>query len=54
MDFVSRFFAPRVGITEDPVTGMGTYILDILSVAEIGQMSSYRTSALGARWSAFL
>ncbi len=48
-DFVSRFFAPRVGIDEDPVTGsahccLGPYWRDRLGKAEL---LGYQASARG-------
>lgn len=31
-DFVSRFFAPAVGVNEDPVTGSATVVLALIGV----------------------
>ena len=50
-DFVSRFFAPRAGVPEDPVTGSVTFpTYDVylaqpgrpVSPALIGQLSAWR------------
>jgi PhzF family phenazine biosynthesis protein len=38
-DFVSRFFAPRVGINEDPVTGSAHCSLAILWSKKLGKLS---------------
>src|SRR5690606_27865690 len=48
-DFVSRFFAPAVGIDEDPVTGsahccLGPYWADVLGKPE---MTAFQASARG-------
>lgn len=48
-DFVSRFFAPRVGVNEDPVTGsshccLGPFWANRLNKAE---MTAYQASARG-------
>jgi predicted PhzF superfamily epimerase YddE/YHI9 len=48
-DFVSRFFAPRVGVDEDPVTGsahccLGPYWSDVLGKEEL---TAYQASARG-------
>jgi len=48
-DFVSRFFAPRVGINEDPVTGSAHTLLTPYWVAQLGkaEMLAYQASARG-------
>jgi PhzF family phenazine biosynthesis protein len=48
-DFISRFFAPRVGVNEDPVTGsahccLGPYWSEILGKTEL---CAYQASARG-------
>jgi PhzF family phenazine biosynthesis protein len=50
-DFVSRFFAPALGINEDPVTGsahccLGPYWADLLNK---NNLVAYQTSARGGR-----
>lgn len=47
-DFVSRFFAPRIGITEDPVTGSAHCSLAILWSKKLGK-SSLRAEQLSQR-----
>ena len=48
-DFVSRFFAPRVGINEDPVTGSAHTLLTPYWSAILGktEMLAYQASARG-------
>ncbi len=48
-DFVSRFFAPRAGIPEDPVTGSAHCILTPYWATRLGKtrMSARQTSARG-------
>lgn len=48
-DFVSRFFAPRVGINEDPVTGSAHTLLTPYWSALLGktEMLAYQASARG-------
>jgi PhzF family phenazine biosynthesis protein len=48
-DFVSRFFAPRVGINEDPVTGSAHCALGPFWMAKLGksEMMAYQASARG-------
>ena len=48
-DFVSRFFAPRVGIDEDPVTGSSHCCLGPYWARRLGKTSltAYQTSARG-------
>ncbi len=48
-DFVSRFFAPRVGINEDPVTGSAHTLLTPYWAAQLGktEMLAYQASARG-------
>ena len=48
-DFVSRFFAPAVGIDEDPVTGSAHCVLTAYWAAKLGQqqMRAYQASARG-------
>ena len=54
-DFVSRFFAPRVGVDEDPVTGsahtaLGPYWAERLGRSELaGYQASRRGGAVGVR-----
>lgn len=53
--FVSRFFAPRAGVPEDPVTGsahcvLGPYWARILGVTElVGYQASARGGSVGVR-----
>lgn len=49
IDFVSRFFAPRVGIPEDPVTGSAHCVLAPYWGARLGRtvMRGYQVSARG-------
>jgi PhzF family phenazine biosynthesis protein len=47
-DFVSRFFAPRVGVDEDPVTGSAHCMLGPYWAARLGR-SSLRAAQLSAR-----
>ncbi|MBD3297025.1 MAG: PhzF family phenazine biosynthesis isomerase [candidate division Zixibacteria bacterium] len=49
IDFVSRFFAPAVGIDEDPVTGSAHCILAPYWAAKLGkpEMTGYQASARG-------
>ena len=37
MDFVSRFFAPRVGVDEDPVTGSAHCMLTPIWAERLGK-----------------
>jgi PhzF family phenazine biosynthesis protein len=48
-DFVSRFFAPAVGIDEDPVTGSAHCALTPYWAAKLGkqEMTAYQASARG-------
>lgn len=48
-DFVSRFFAPKVGINEDPVTGSAHTLLTPYWAAQLGktEMLAYQASARG-------
>jgi PhzF family phenazine biosynthesis protein len=48
-DFVSRFFAPRVGVPEDPVTGSAHCVLGPYWSARLekSQMTGYQASARG-------
>ncbi|HEX8394288.1 MAG TPA: PhzF family phenazine biosynthesis protein [Longimicrobium sp.] len=48
-DFVSRFFAPRVGVPEDPVTGSAHCALAPYWAPKLGreQMTGYQASARG-------
>jgi PhzF family phenazine biosynthesis protein len=48
-DFVSRFFAPRVGVPEDPVTGSAHCALAPYWAARLGRdrMTGYQASARG-------
>jgi predicted PhzF superfamily epimerase YddE/YHI9 len=48
-DFVSRFFAPRVGIHEDPVTGAAHCSLATFWAGRLGKtaMTGYQASARG-------
>lgn len=48
-DFVSRFFAPAVGVDEDPVTGSSHTVLVPYWAAKLGKMSltAYQASARG-------
>jgi len=48
-DFVSRFFAPWVGINEDPVTGSSHTLLTPYWAARLGKMAmlAYQASARG-------
>jgi PhzF family phenazine biosynthesis protein len=50
-DFVSRFFAPRVGIDEDPVTGSAHCALAPFWSARLGRMElvGWQASARGGR-----
>jgi PhzF family phenazine biosynthesis protein len=54
-DFVSRFFAPRVGVDEDPVTGsahcaLGPYWAGVLGRRELrGYQASRRGGVVGVR-----
>lgn len=49
VDFVSRFFAPRVGISEDPVTGSSHTALTPYWAAKLGKehLTAYQCSARG-------
>lgn len=49
VDFVSRFFAPRVGIDEDPVTGSAHCALTPFWAARLGkkEMNAYQASRRG-------
>lgn len=47
-DFVSRFFAPRIGVNEDPVTGSAHCSLAILWSKKLGK-SSLRAEQLSQR-----
>jgi PhzF family phenazine biosynthesis protein len=48
-DFVSRFFAPRVGVNEDPVTGSAHCVLGPYWTARLGkrELTGYQASARG-------
>jgi PhzF family phenazine biosynthesis protein len=48
-DFVSRFFAPRVGVPEDPVTGSAHCCLTPYWAARLGktEMTAFQASARG-------
>jgi PhzF family phenazine biosynthesis protein len=48
-DFISRFFAPKVGINEDPVTGSAHTLLTPYWAAQLGktEMLAYQASARG-------
>jgi len=48
-DFVSRFFAPRVGISEDPVTGSAHCVLTPFWAERLGRnnLTAYQASARG-------
>jgi len=48
-DFISRFFAPKVGINEDPVTGSAHTLLTPYWSAQLGKtgMLAYQASARG-------
>ncbi len=48
-DFVSRFFAPRVGVPEDPVTGSAHCVLGPYWSAKLGkrELVGYQASARG-------
>jgi PhzF family phenazine biosynthesis protein len=48
-DFVSRFFAPRVGVNEDPVTGSAHCVLAPFWAQRLGktEMVAYQASARG-------
>jgi PhzF family phenazine biosynthesis protein len=48
-DFVSRFFAPAVGIPEDPVTGVAHTVLTPFWAEHLGkkEMKAYQASARG-------
>jgi PhzF family phenazine biosynthesis protein len=48
-DFVSRFFAPRAGVNEDPVTGSAHCALSTYWAAKLGKqrMRAYQASARG-------
>ena len=48
-DFVSRFFAPRVGVNEDPVTGSAHCVLTPFWSAKLGkkEMTAYQASPRG-------
>ncbi|AEN74150.1 phenazine biosynthesis protein PhzF family [Rhodothermus marinus SG0.5JP17-172] len=50
-DFVSRFFAPRVGVPEDPVTGSAHCCLGPFWAERLGRtrLSGYQVSARGGR-----
>jgi PhzF family phenazine biosynthesis protein len=50
-DFVSRFFAPRVGVAEDPVTGSAHCLLTPFWAARLGRstMSARQLSVRGGR-----
>jgi len=50
-DFVSRFFAPRVGIDEDPVTGSAHCALAPYWAARLGRngLVGYQASPRGGR-----
>jgi PhzF family phenazine biosynthesis protein len=48
-DFVSRFFAPRVGVPEDPVTGSAHCVLGPYWATRLGkrELTGYQASARG-------
>ena len=48
-DFVSRFFAPRVGVAEDPVTGSAHCVLAPFWAARLGktEMTAFQASRRG-------
>lgn len=48
-DFISRFFAPRVGVNEDPVTGSAHCCLTPFWAARLGKtaLTAYQASARG-------
>jgi PhzF family phenazine biosynthesis protein len=48
-DFVSRFFAPRVGVPEDPVTGSAHCVLGPYWASRLGkaELTGYQASARG-------
>jgi PhzF family phenazine biosynthesis protein len=48
-DFVSRFFAPRVGVPEDPVTGSAHCVLGPYWAERLGkrELTAYQASARG-------
>jgi PhzF family phenazine biosynthesis protein len=50
-DFVSRFFAPRVGVAEDPVTGSAHTVLAPYWADKLGRtvLSGYQASRRGGR-----
>lgn len=49
-DFVSRFFAPRMGVNEDPATGSAHCVLGVYWSEKLGrnEMLAYQASARGA------
>lgn len=49
MDFVSRFFGPRVGINEDPVTGSAHSVLAPFWASQLGKnaLDAQQVSARG-------
>jgi predicted PhzF superfamily epimerase YddE/YHI9 len=49
VDFVSRFFAPRVGVPEDPVTGSAHCALAPFWAGRLGRtvLTGYQASARG-------
>ncbi len=51
VDFVSRFFGPRVGIDEDPVTGSAHTSLTPYWAAKLGkkEMDAFQLSRRGGR-----
>lgn len=51
LDFVSRFFAPGVGVDEDPVTGSAHCALTPYWAAKLGKtdLSAYQASTRGGR-----
>jgi PhzF family phenazine biosynthesis protein len=50
-DFVSRFFAPRVGVAEDPVTGSAHTVLAPYWADKLGRttLTGYQASSRGGR-----
>jgi predicted PhzF superfamily epimerase YddE/YHI9 len=50
-DFISRFFAPQLGIDEDPVTGSAHCLLTPYWAEKLGmtQMAAYQASERGGR-----
>jgi predicted PhzF superfamily epimerase YddE/YHI9 len=55
-DFVSRFFAPQVGVPEDPVTGSAHCMLTPFWAAKLGKTSFYARQLSprgGELWTAF-